>query len=125
MKITTKTTFPLALLPIIIVLSGCVVMMDECPPIYGADIKKIETAPSTYINVTRSELSPIPPFVLALDDLIANESLDSIKVELDRKEWNQTVELFEQLFKEEYSSNSWVIRYNERFYEILFWIMVC
>lgn len=125
MKITAKTTFLSALLPIIVILSGCVVLMDECPPIYGADINKLETLDSTYINVTRSDLSSATTFISKLDDLISNESLDSIKVEFDTKEWNQTVELFEQLFGEEYSFNPWIIRYNEKFYEILFWIMVC
>ncbi len=119
-----KTLFLSALLPLIIILSGCVVL-NECPPTYGVDIEKLETTDSIYINVTRSELISASTIVSLLDELISNESLDSIMIELDRHEWNQTVELFEQLFDEEFKYDPWVIRYYERFYRIEFWIMVC
>lgn len=114
----------LVLLPLIMILSGCI-LMRECPPTYGADIEKLEVSMSPYINVTNSELISAPTFFSALDNLVSNETLDSIMVELDPNEWNQTVELFEQLFNEEFSFEPWVIRYNDKFYQIQFWIMVC
>ncbi|UCE14417.1 MAG: hypothetical protein JSV04_04375 [Candidatus Heimdallarchaeota archaeon] len=124
MKLIVKSMLLSALLPLIIILSGCI-MLEECPPVHGVDIEKLETSASPHINVTRSELISASAFVSALDDLVSNETVDSITVDLDPNEWNQTVELFESLFNEEYSFDPWVIRYSDKFYRIWFWIVVC
>lgn len=116
----------ISFIPIIILFCGCV-SLGGCPPTYGIDVYKLEEIEFPYTNVTRSNLSSVPIVLFLLDDILNNDSITSKSIYLEQIEWNETLMIMQGLnfVPKEPQHDQWIVFFNEIYFEIYFFIMVC
>ena len=126
MSLMQRKIVGLSFLPIIILFSGCI-SLGGCPPMYGINVDQLEGTEFPYTNVTRSNLSSVPTILFILDEILANDSITYKSIYLEQNEWNETLMIMQGLnmVPREPQHDQWIVFYNELYFEIYFFIMVC
>jgi hypothetical protein len=100
-------------------LSGC--LEHGCPPSYGVELSEYEGIPSSSLVLTSNNLTNYLDIKNGLQELINNDSLNSLSIKMEYDYW-KTVE---QFFSDLTNGTDIPFYFEDHYFNIWFFTIVC